>query len=113
MIDKVRTVKEFRQLCKETGLQLPEVTKRAASEPSWQHIRALLTWAKDRGFIIHPLGYGYYVDGFIEFRHCPCDKKRPACPCDQAEEEVRTKGKCLCQLFWRDYATYIGEKLET
>ncbi len=111
MLDKkARTMKDLKALSKDLGITLPEV-KKSTGEPSRQQMIRLLEYATENGFVIHPMGYQYYVDGFNEFRHCPCDATRPACPCKEANDEVRTKGKCKCQLFWLNYERYVKEKL--
>lgn len=30
---------------------------------------------------------------------CPCDKNRPACPCDECLAEVKKQGCCKCKFF--------------
>jgi len=81
-------------------------TKKIGKEGN-KHRRGILDFARDNGLVIHPgRGYDYYVDNFFECGHCPCDKKRPACPCPQAVEEVKTVGWCKCRLYWRDMDTY-------
>ena len=40
---------------------------------------------------------------------CPCDTKRPQCPCEHAAKEITTKGHCLCALFvHKKYDYYQG-----
>jgi hypothetical protein len=69
--------------------------------------RKILDFARDNNLIIHPgRGFDYYVDGYNEFGHCPCDKNRLECPCPESVEEVNLNGWCKCRLFWRDYDTY-------
>lgn len=69
--------------------------------------RLILDFARDHGLVIHPgKGYDYYVEGFLQFKRCPCDPKRLSCPCDEAIEDVKREGHCLCRLFWRDLDTY-------
>ncbi|KTB48883.1 hypothetical protein DEALK_17300 [Dehalogenimonas alkenigignens] len=70
----------------------------------------IIKFAHEHGFIIHAMGYEYYLNGVKRFGHCPCDKMRPACPCPQSIEEVESKGHCLCGLFWKDYGVYLKEK---
>ena len=73
--------------------------------------REIIHFACDNSLIINPNGYGYYIEGYFIFGHCPCDKKRLDCPCQESLEEIKTAGKCKCQLFWRDYETFVKEKL--
>lgn len=70
----------------------------------------IIKFAREHGFVIHAMGYEYYLDGVRRFGHCPCDKNRPVCPCIEAFAEVNEKGHCLCQLFWKDYGAYLKEK---
>lgn len=74
--------------------------------------RQLIEFAQKYGFIITPVGYGYYVSSFAEHGCCPCAPERKGCPCEEAENEVLTLGKCKCGLFWRDYETYLAEKFK-
>lgn len=70
----------------------------------------LVRFAIDHGFVITPVGYKYYVDSFNMFAACPCDRSRKACPCDEAVREIQDEGHCRCQLFWRDYETFLEAK---
>jgi len=79
-------------------------------KPTIAQQKAVIAFAVQHNCVIHPRGMDYYVEGFNEFRHCVCDKSRLDCPCGQAAQEIAEKGHCLCQLFWRDYGTYIKAK---
>lgn len=76
------------------------------------HTRRLIEFAQNHGFVITPVGYGYCVDSFNKFHCCPCAPARKDCPCEEAEGEILTLGKCKCQLFWEDYDTYLAEKFK-
>ena len=80
------------------------------STVSRNHAVELLRFAASHKFVVNPAGYKYYTDGFLKFGCCPCDKTRLSCPCEQAVDEITSLGKCKCQLFWRDYETYLTEK---
>lgn len=120
---KARTLKEAEALCKEIGIKLPPATTKAPgkisrsqfAKPPARLKRAqtikLLRFAIAHNFYITPTGAGYYIESFTMFNACPCDQKRKACPCPEAVREVQEEGKCLCHLFWRDYETYLEEKL--
>lgn len=66
----------------------------------------VIDFAIKNAFVIHPGGYDYYINNFLDLSHCPCDTSRKECPCPEADEEVEEKGHCLCRLLWRDYRTY-------
>lgn len=69
--------------------------------------REILDFARDNNLVIHPgVGYDYYANNFFEAGHCPCDDKRPNCPCPESIKEVKEDGWCKCRLFWRDLDTY-------
>lgn len=75
--------------------------------------RAIVKFAERHGFTINPAaGYDYYVESFLMFGYCPCDKTRKACPCEQAVSDVQATGHCLCRLFWADYKTFREAILE-
>jgi hypothetical protein len=107
---KARTLKQAKQLAKDLGMELP-AAKPSASELGRHQVMRVISFAQANGFVINPTGYGYYIDGFNTFRHCPCDQSRPECPCKEAIDEVSTHGKCKCQLFWKDYNVYLKEKV--
>jgi hypothetical protein len=81
-----------------------------AKKISRNQVIKVLTFAQENKCFINPMGYGYYLEGFTEFGHCVCDKKRLSCPCEQAAGEIEVNGRCLCQLYWRDYGTYLEQK---
>ena len=67
----------------------------------------ILEYASTHGWVINPgKGMEIYVDNIIRFGHCPCDSSRPDCPCSLAEEEVASKGRCRCSLYWTNYEAY-------
>jgi hypothetical protein len=103
---KITKLKQLNELKEQLGIDLPEV-KTAPSPAGRAQQARLLAFARDKHFIITPVGYQYYVDSFNQFQACPCDTGRKACPCTEAENEVVLKGSCLCKLFWRDYGTYM------
>jgi hypothetical protein len=86
------------------------VKEKSKYKPTISQQRAVIAFAVQQKCVIHPRGMDYYIEGFNEFGHCVCDKSRLCCPCDQAAQEIQDKGHCLCQLFWRDYGTYIIAK---
>jgi hypothetical protein len=71
----------------------------------------IISFADKNRLVINPMGYEYYANAFNEFKHCPCDKNRPSCPCDLALEETKKEGHCKCHLYWRDYNIYLKLKL--
>ena len=73
--------------------------------------RVICDFAHEHGMVIHPKGYGYYIDSFLMFQHCPCDAIRKKCPCDESIDEVAQNGHCLCRLLWRDYAVFKEKAL--
>jgi len=109
---KITKLKELESLSKELGIELPEVAK-APSGNARAQVGRLLQFAIEHNFVITPAGVWYFVDSYNMFGCCPCDQERKSCPCQEAEEEVRIKGKCLCHLFWRDYKTYLEEKYKS
>lgn len=104
---KVRRISDLRKV----GIDLPEIKpKKLSPQELRKRVIRLISFAKFHNFIITPVGFQYYVDAFAEFNTCPCDRSRKDCPCSEAVQEVETQGKCLCQLFWKDYQTYLAEK---
>jgi len=69
--------------------------------------RRIVDFAKDHDLVIHPArGYEYYIETFVLFNRCACDKNRNSCPCEEANSECQTQGWCKCHLFWKDLETY-------
>ena len=33
---------------------------------------------------------------YVELGHCPCDERRPNCPCGEALDDIDTMGRCEC-----------------
>ena len=85
-------------------------SKKKTYKPSWQQQKAVLDFAIANKCLVNPLGMGYYLEGYNEFKHCPCDKNRPTCPCPEAPAEIKEKGHCKCQLFWGSYEDYEKAK---
>lgn len=108
-MDKARRLKDLAELRKATGLELPGARPTAPAAGRAQ-VMALLDFAVRNLVVFNPVGYGYYVDAYNHFGHCPCDATRKACPCGEAVVEVWEKGCCKCQLFWKDYETYRVKK---
>lgn len=111
MVKKCKRINEAKELLKDIGMDLPIPEREITGIIAKNQMLSVIKFAMENDLVIHPMGYSYYVDGFNEFKHCPCDSSRPKCPCDEAADEVRTNGKCKCQLFWLDYETYINTKL--
>jgi len=109
---KASTLRELKELCKELDIKLPPIATRAPSKIGRTQVIKLIRFAIENDFVITPIGYSYFVDSYSMFGCCPCDQERKSCPCPEAVEEVKTNGKCLCHLFWRDYKTYLEEKLK-
>ena len=84
-------------------------TKKKKSLPK-ALVRAILAFARDYDFTIHPFGIEYYVENYRMFGHCVCDRGRPACPCPEAVAEVRDDGFCKCRLYWKDLATFMEKQ---
>ena len=68
--------------------------------------RELLDFAHEHNLVMNPKGYDYYIESYLMFNCCPCDKSRLECPCPEALEEVASKGHCLCRLFWKSYKVF-------
>ena len=71
--------------------------------------REICSFADEHKLVIHPKGYGYYIESYLMFDCCPCDTTRTTCPCEQAVEEVAREGHCLCRLFWRSYRDFVEQ----
>lgn len=95
----------------------PELSNRLSTKPKIDNkalvnkCREVIDFARDNGLVINPSGYDYYIEGFLMFGHCPCDKSRLSCPCQESLPEIKFTGKCKCHLFWRDLDTFKNEKL--
>jgi ferredoxin-thioredoxin reductase catalytic subunit len=73
--------------------------------------KTFLEFAIEHKLVINPsLGYTKHSDSINRLGCCPCDNTRKACPCEQALGEVESMGHCLCQLFWKDYQTYLDDR---
>ena len=69
--------------------------------------RQIIDFAKEHNWVINPSkGYEIYVENILRFKHCPCDSKRPDCPCPESVSEVESKGYCRCRLYWKDLDTF-------
>lgn len=110
-MDKITKLGQLRTLSQELGIELPEVRKSTGVVSRKQSLE-LIKFAIENKFTITPVGYGYYVDSFNQFNACPCDDTRKSCPCEQAVEEINSKGHCLCHLFWRNLETYLEAKFK-
>lgn len=90
--------------------------KKKGRKPTGDAARAanlrVVEFARDNKIVISPVGMGYYIESVLMFNCCPCAKERPSCPCPESIGEVRDIGHCKCQLFWRDYDTYIKQKMQ-
>jgi len=106
-MEKVTKANQLAELSKELGISLPTLKPPYHSKAMREHSTRMVEWARDHGFVITPVGYGYFVESYSKFNRCPCDENRPACPCSQAEQEIKIKGRCLCHLFWRDYQAFL------
>jgi len=69
--------------------------------------REFLAFAQEYKFVIHPKGFDYYLESYLQAGHCPCDAERKNCPCGKAAREVVQNGHCLCRLFWRSYQDFV------
>ena len=76
-----------------------------------QKRREICDFARDNNLVIHPGGYGYYIDSFLMFHYCSCAPERKNCPCPEAIEEVAKNGHCRCNLFWRSLDDFKKEML--
>jgi len=94
------------------GLIPPKKKRTKLTKVSPHTARLILEFAQEHNFVINPVGYGYYVESFTEFKCCPCASDRKSCPCEEAEREILNFGHCKCQLFWRDYKTYLIGKFK-
>lgn len=105
-----KTEKLVKQMRDELNMpNLPEI-KPAGGDGAKQQVLKILTFAHLFKCIITPVGYSYYVDSVTMFGCCPCDQSRKTCPCSEAPGELEKDGHCTCQLFWRDYQTYMTQK---
>ncbi len=84
--------------------------KNGKYKPTKDQERLVLEFAIKNNCIINPQGWNSALEDFNEFQHCVCDPNRPTCPCEQAAQEVKTKGHCKCHLFWLDHRTYMKFK---
>jgi ferredoxin-thioredoxin reductase catalytic subunit len=79
----------------------------------------IIHFAQDFNLVINPAkGMELQVEYFFRFGFCPCDstRQRTSCPCDQALDDIKKTGHCLCKLFWKDMETFkklFEEKDET
>ena len=108
-------LRRFEDLADRLGIEPPDdfISKepRAGGKIKRNQVVKLIRFAIKHDFVISPAGAGYYIDSYNMFNYCPCDPERKSCPCPESIEEVKINGKCLCHLFWRDYETYLEEKL--
>ena len=112
---KLTKLRQLKELSKELGIILPVVSGKLDSKAMQKQSNKLVHYAQKHNIVISPVGYGYFVESYIQFSRCPCDSARKDCPCEQALEEIKIKGRCLCHLFWRDYQAFLdfrnkGEK---
>ena len=84
------------------GVRMEKNIHRPKPSPATTRMRRdICDFARDHKLIIHPAGYDYYIWAYFQGGHCPCDKTRPVCPCNEALVEVAQVGHCRCNLFWR------------
>ena len=91
--------------------------KQLAKEPTKAMMKrgmayGIIEHAINHNLTITPVGYKYYVEDYLQYRCCPCDPNRAKCPCEESVLEVKEKGSCKCQLFWRDLATFKEAKFK-
>jgi len=70
----------------------------------------ILEFAREFKLVVNPAkGMELQVEYFFRFGFCPCDptRQRAKCPCDEALEDIKKTGHCLCKLFWRDLDTFM------
>lgn len=71
--------------------------------------RAMVLFARNNNFVIHPwTGCSYYVENFRLLSCCACAPERKRCPCKEARDEINTRGKCKCGLFFKSYDCYLA-----
>ena len=104
---KITKLRQLKELSKELGIVLPTLSGKLNSKAMREQSNKLVCYAQEHGVVITPVGYGYFVESYIQFSWCPCDPARKNCPCEQALEEIKIEGRCLCHLFWRDYQTFL------
>ncbi len=107
MAKKATKLRELKQLSEELNLDLPALPDKLDSKALRKQSERLIKFAQENSLVITPVGYTYFVESFVQFNACPCDRTRKSCPCNKALEEIKIKGRCLCHLFWRDYQTYL------
>lgn len=63
--------------------------------------RKMTDFCAKHGLKTHPLKtLKQWAEVVCEKNHCPCDPKRPECPCPEALDEIESKGKCKCGKFF-------------
>jgi len=71
--------------------------------------RAILIFAQQNAFIIHPgIGYSYFVNNLLLLGNCACAPERKSCPCPESKEEVVRDGRCRCGLYWKDLGCFLA-----
>ena len=106
---KITKIRQLEKLSREIGIPLPAEVKKAPPAAGRGQTLRVLNFAIKNKLTINPVGYGYHIDSFAEFKCCPCDRTRKDCPCDQVLAEIKTQGYCKCHLFWRDLETYLAK----
>lgn len=71
----------------------------------------LCDFAQEHKLVISPNGCEYYIESYLMFDCCPCDKNRSHCPCPESIMDIEQMGHCLCKLFWQDYRTFQEQML--
>ena len=75
-------------------------------KPTKEQMQSVLEFAIKNQCVVNPMGWNSALENFNEFKSCVCDPSRHSCPCEQAPQEIKEKGHCKCNLFFRDYETY-------
>ena len=109
---KVTKLRQLAELSKDLGIDLPTIKGKLDSKALRSQSAKLVQYAQEHRVVITPVGYGYFVESYNQFGECPCDETRTSCPCPEADEEIKLKGRCLCHLFWRDYQTFFDFRKE-
>ncbi|MBI2934802.1 MAG: hypothetical protein HYY29_04450 [Chloroflexi bacterium] len=56
---------------------------------------------KEKELYIHPQRsqerFEKFLDNIANQARCPCNKTRPACPCDESPAEIARDGTCDCK----------------
>ena len=74
--------------------------------------RDIVDFAQNHNLVVHPgRGYEYYVENYLLFGSCACDRTRLTCPCVECLAEIKKDGWCKCRLYFKNLGTYKAKYL--